>query len=446
MKRLGTPSSIASVGALALVLSGLTSIGCTETARQDSDVAALGDTVDARDVDDAAAETSDTTGVDEVVADVEPHETTGSDVTADVGDSADPDGGDAVEPDPWSAPGPFRVGYRKDALTYEPADGSGTRALTLAIWYPTRDTEGDAVSYFSILPAPDVLGGADPADDLGARPLVVFSHGNTSFSEQSSFFTEHLATHGYVVVAPDHTGNLFGDSFDAALFHWRPDDVVAVLDHMDALAEGDALAPLMGGKVAVTGHSFGGYTTLALGGAAWAVDAILAFCESGALPLGACGALEAHTDLYRAGFADARVAALIPMTPGLTRVFGEAGVAAITLPTMLMTGALDKTTTNAADGDPTWAQLATRPDNLRLDFATGGHFTFSDACAFPVEIGLGDGCGDGFITAADAHRAINAYALAFLRRHLEDDERGAPLLDGSVTIEPTVTVTRGELP
>ena len=41
----------------------------------------------------------------------------------------------------------------------------------------------------------------------GPHPLIVFSHGNSGFRRQSTFLTTHLASRGFVVAAPDHTGN-----------------------------------------------------------------------------------------------------------------------------------------------------------------------------------------------------------------------------------------------
>ena len=41
----------------------------------------------------------------------------------------------------------------------------------------------------------------------GPWPIILFSHGNQGIKEQSFFLTEHLASHGYLVVAPDHQYN-----------------------------------------------------------------------------------------------------------------------------------------------------------------------------------------------------------------------------------------------
>src|SRR5262249_56282777 len=49
----------------------------------------------------------------------------------------------------------------------------------------------------------------------GSYPLVMFSHGFGGHRRQSTFLCTHLASHGYVVAACDHTGNTL---FDVARF------------------------------------------------------------------------------------------------------------------------------------------------------------------------------------------------------------------------------------
>ena len=52
----------------------------------------------------------------------------------------------------------------------------------------------------------------------GARrhPFVLYSHASGGHARQSSFLSAHLASHGYVVAAADHTGNTAADSADRA--------------------------------------------------------------------------------------------------------------------------------------------------------------------------------------------------------------------------------------
>jgi predicted dienelactone hydrolase len=384
---------------------------------------------------DVAAETPDTVGPD---GDADRPETASDDGRAEDALAA----GDAAPIGTvWGEPGPFNVGHLETNVTYAPADGSPDRTLRLVLWYPTEAETGAEVLYGGLLPAEGVLGGAPPAAAPAAFPLVVFSHGNTSFAEQSHFLTTFLASHGFVVAAPDHTGNTFtaGDP-PADIFHLRPLDVSAVLDHLLGAEAPEALAERLSDATAVAGHSFGGYTALAATGGAIDVDLLNGLCTDGTLPTTGCAAIQAHEELYRGGFADPRVDAAVPMTPGATVVFGADGLAGVEVPTLLMTGSLDRTTPDAEDGDPAWAVLGRRAGNLRASFTTAGHFTFSNGCDLaPVQLAE-DGCSERFIPPERAHRAINAYTLAFLRRHLLDDARDAALLDGEVTLDPDVVL------
>jgi Platelet-activating factor acetylhydrolase, isoform II len=112
---------------------------------------------------------------------------------------------------PTAAPGPYRVGVRTLELV-DPARldarGTGPRPVTTEVYYPTTDagiagTPRDVVSVLGlpIVETPSYRG-VLVAD--GRFPLVLFSHGNGGIRFQSFFFAAHLASHGYVVVTPDH--------------------------------------------------------------------------------------------------------------------------------------------------------------------------------------------------------------------------------------------------
>lgn len=340
---------------------------------------------------------------------------------------------------PADEPGPYGVGYRTMDVTYIPAGFTEPRTINVSIWYPTEDPSGDPAVYFDLVTRDEILLEATPV--AGPHPVLAFSHGNGGVAEQSYFMTERFASHGWVVVAPDHTGNTladFDESLVADMVVLRPLDMSAMLDEVYDLPAGDPLAGQLADELVVSGHSFGGYTTLALAGGAFDIDGLVSDCELDPMGL-ACDSLSPERiEQLAAGFADPRVDVAIPLSPGAILVFGDEGLAEVDVPTMLMTSVLDETTPDADDGDPAWSSLD-GPEDLRIEFLTGGHYTFSVAC----ELGLieGDGCGDEFIDPVEAYAVINHYALAFARDKLWGDASVAAVLDGSETLSDVVTLS-----
>ncbi|MFT5429900.1 MAG: hypothetical protein ACI9OJ_000573, partial [Myxococcota bacterium] len=67
---------------------------------------------------------------------------------------------------PTSDPGPYRVGYAVEQLTYRPNPDVGERTIRVARWYPTSDTEGSPPNYVGIIPRPDILIDATAITDV----------------------------------------------------------------------------------------------------------------------------------------------------------------------------------------------------------------------------------------------------------------------------------------
>jgi predicted dienelactone hydrolase len=181
--------------------------------------------------------------------------------------------------------GPFPVGVRSTDLH----DPTRDRTLPTEIWYPAgaahrgQDlTEATQDEYSILIGLPGVRQEAvrDAAPAAGRFPLVIFSHGYSGHRRQSTFWTTHLASHGYVVVAPDHTGNTTKEIIEQTLAAQsgkavpslldnitssttqRPDDARFVLAQMLDGGAGSLAPPIDGEHVGMAGHSFGGWTTL----------------------------------------------------------------------------------------------------------------------------------------------------------------------------------------
>lgn len=357
-------------------------------------------------------------------------------------DAAVPDAEPPVDPiEALLAPGPHGVGFRLEEVVYTTPVDDTERRLRTAFWYPSDAEDGVPARYLGVVARPDVWVDAAPSD-LSEIPLLVFSHGSGGLAEQSWFLVEYFASHGWLVAACDHPGNTYqeiGMGVPVEMFEQRPQDFSAVLDHIDAWADEHPLAELRSDDIVASGHSFGGLTTLAVAGAGYDTVAFRLGCDSGELPPEVCTYIEAAEPRYEAGFADPRVKVALPMTPAGAEIFGT-GLAEVGIPVLLLTAGRDATLPNPAQGDRIWTQMADE-DDLRVDLESAGHFTYSNACELPVPVGEDDGCGADFLPAAAAHRAINAYSMAFARRYLFGEHAYDELLDGSVSIEPDAILT-----
>ncbi len=169
----------------------------------------------------------------------------------------------------------FDVGFVETVIVRE---DQPERRLPTAIWYPARRATGAGAARPQPAPHPlglphDAVAGLEPIP--GPCPLVVFSHGNSGYRQQSTFLTTRLARAGFVVAAPDHVGNTFPEmlaleSDEARLAvhreirRHRPIDLQAVVRGLLDAPARPALPQLDATRVGSLGHSFGGWTALKL--------------------------------------------------------------------------------------------------------------------------------------------------------------------------------------
>ncbi|MEB2345349.1 MAG: hypothetical protein OZ948_11470 [Deltaproteobacteria bacterium] len=343
-------------------------------------------------------------------------------------------------------PAGARVPHRPDALgpyavghdSFEAYDAARNRTLPVHVWYPVAPgrAQGPPTVYsilFLGLESEVAIEDA-PIARRGFFPLVVFSHGNGGIAIQSYFLTEALASHGFVVVAPDHVGDTFLDAFlgnlDAeALLQSaqdRPRDVSFLIDWMLArnLDRNDrfrhALNPF---AIGVTGHSFGGFTALAVA-AGFDGDAADDFGVE--VPEG-----------FEPYPADPRVRAIVPIAPASTPL-SDRELERIRVPTLLVGGTLDETTPLVPEITRPYEILRTR-ELYRADLVGAAHFSFTNVCdvielvaeaGFPPDLvtdTLGgayeEGCAPDLMPVAEAHRLTNLVTVSFLRRFLAGDLR-----------------------
>ena len=105
----------------------------------------------------------------------------------------------------------------------------------------------------------------------GHFPLVIISHGNGGSHLLYRTISTYLAKSGYVVVMIEHYGNnRDNNELERSIVNlqYRPRHVSLTIDKL--LSENAFGQSLILDKIAIIGHSFGGYTALALaGGTPW---------------------------------------------------------------------------------------------------------------------------------------------------------------------------------
>ena len=169
--------------------------------------------------------------------------------------------------------GPYAVGVLETTIACPNDPLDPERRLPSEVWYPSEASVPQQYDAPHPLAMPHLAA-------VGLSPLrspcglIAFSHGNSGFRQQSTFLTTHLASWGFVVVAPDHVGNTFfemlgleGEEARKQVHRraraQRPHDLVAA---MRALLDNGQLAsqlpPLDSARLGTLGHSFGGWTSL----------------------------------------------------------------------------------------------------------------------------------------------------------------------------------------
>ncbi|WP_199512027.1 alpha/beta hydrolase family protein [Nucisporomicrobium flavum] len=175
----------------------------------------------------------------------------------------------------WAAPararltlpaptGPHRVG----TVTLHLAGGPGRRELMAGLWYPAagRPLRHPVAPWMTPASLRALLGdnGFDPDAAAGPRtaghqgaavlrghgrlPVILFSHGAGGHRSETTIVVQELASHGYVVVTVDHTGDAYTEfpggrvvvpDEDASFTPWdSAADMVFVLDRLDDIAAG----------------------------------------------------------------------------------------------------------------------------------------------------------------------------------------------------------------
>jgi len=158
------------------------------------------------------------------------------------------------------------------------------RSLTLEVWYPAASSAQKA-TYINETRSGQVFEvQADASRDAPIAaadtdfPVIVISHGYTGYRTLMFYLGEHLASHGYVVAAIDHTDSTNKDvnfaenpysGFPSTLLNRSRDQVLA----LNSISENTFFKESVdASKAGVIGYSMGGYGAVSTVGGCYAFN------------------------------------------------------------------------------------------------------------------------------------------------------------------------------
>lgn len=248
--------------------------------------------------------------------------------------------------------GSYGVGFVNLDVIDESRDN---REILTTVWYPAIV---DEVERSHLLPVYEAK-----ADTSETYPLVIYSPGGRLRATDHLGIAPHLASYGFVVVSIDHqdpTNNLEFEFFETGFVN-RPLDILYMIDYFDTLDEGLLAGVADASKTGVAGYSFGGGTTMMMGGAQIDVDGFSSQCETLTGEINNrfesyeqfCSQMddiqayyaqyaEIEADSWWPATTDSRIAAIMPQAPCLSGLMAEDSLASIEVPTLILSAALDK--------------------------------------------------------------------------------------------------------
>lgn len=298
----------------------------------------------------------------------------------------------------------YNVGFR--VVTMQVTEDGVTKNLDVAVWYPTAAKPG--LYQYAGPTYGRVAHDAAPLTGHGTFPMLVFSHGYGGSGIASSFFTEALAARGWIVACPDHhdtqnasssaTGR--NEDLDRREFLEGAQDIVNTTPaergkfmyrpvELEATISGMISSSLFGNlidntRIAAGGHSFGGFTSMAL-----------------------CGTIP--------GYQDNRIKALLLFSTGAgAYLMTEEEMARVQIPSMLMMGEKER---DQKRGEKTMEVLE---QTIFRNMPAPKYFLeIKGATHFSFNIRTYNGLGSRLLSGSEQEfDVITRYSIAFLEKYV----------------------------
>lgn len=251
-----------------------------------------------------------------------------------------------------------------------------------------------------------------------------------------------------MVLSPDHREHLDPEDQLWRSAIARPQEIQIVLTYVDEQVQegGELMGLIDADRVAVIGHSYGGYTALASAGARFDTVSFTSQCESvkEARESGTwlCEKLVPHlADMaVQAGLSAvpeslwpaqsaSHVDAIVPIA-GDAYFFGEPGLAEVSAPVMSIGGTADEGTPFRLGTKPRY-EFTSSSKKVMIGFIGAGHMIFTGLCEqipWYLKLISGQFCTDPSWDRAYAHELTKHFVTAFLLAELKEDREAAAAL------------------
>lgn len=284
------------------------------------------------------------------------------------------------------------------------------RPLEMAVWYPSTSTAtAQVIDNNPVFVSTSAVRDAPPT--AGEHPLVVLSHGYRGNWSNQMWLANALADQGYIVAAVNHPGSTTHDrSPQAAAQLWqRPVDLRRAIEAVVAQpGKFGAVAPQ---RIAVIGHSLGGWTALEIAGARFDPERFAEDCKTHA-QLASCSVYKqmnpASTAQAKADLAADRhykpVTAIVSLDLGLSRGMTDASLAALPVPTLVIAAGAPSADLPAQLESADLAKRLPAATTRYVEISDATHFSFTSMCKpGAIEMLEEDAPGDGVICRDGEH-------------------------------------------
>jgi predicted dienelactone hydrolase len=308
-------------------------------------------------------------------------------------------------------------------------DAARNRPVSVDLWYPSHDSREERPIDYG-LGRGSAIASASIAESDALFPLAVLSHGASGSAANYSWLAEYLCRSGVVVLGVSHYGEswVYGaESIDpeAVTRLWlRPPDCSYAISEL--LKADEIAGRVQGDRIAAVGHSSGGATVAALGGAVFDPAALRAYCRSDASKLD-LGCQYGRGDAVPApaphvaspSQRDPRVVALVMLDPAAGPGFSADTLARVQLPALVV-GSVDNDFLPFEHHAGRYAALIPDAELIRLD-AGEGHFVYLDSCSSELAANGVPLCADrSGVDRERVHARLAPRILDFLRSALLD--------------------------